>query len=582
MRKRQAQSGLFFFIAFIFATVAIAIYSNTFDGPFLYDDYQDIPNNKYIKIEELSLKNIYQAAFKSPARERPVSNLSFALNYYLNGLHTSGYHWFNLVIHVINGFLVFLLVFWTLQLASRGNRADHQVNFTNPVFIGAFFSGLIFICHPVQTQAVSYIVQRMTSLASLFYFLTLVLYIKGRMIEDYSAGKKYFAGAFISFILAIGSKQIAATLPVILVLYEWYFFQDLKIEWIKKHAGWLSIIILVIFGLLLLFLGENPFERIMTDYQHREFSMTERLLTESRVIFFYISLILLPLPSRMNLLHDFSISTSVFDPVTTLLSILGILSLLILSILLARKHKIISFCIIWFFTNLLIESSIIGLEIIYEHRLYLPLFSVSLLTGFIVAMFLSRFEYTVYGLGLIILLLLSIATFQRNEIWSDKLVLWTDIVDKNRNNSRAYLNLGLAHLNRKEVSHARKNFLMALQLDPEYSIANYNLANLYQRERSYEQAIKYYKKAIEIDENFVSARNNLANVYMKLGDLDAAFNQFQRAVEITPDYPMAHFNLANAYILKNRNEEACRHYKKVIDLDSKFNQARVNLERFCE
>ena len=167
-------------------------------------------------------------------------------------------------------------------------------------------------------------------------------------------------------LLAVGSKENAVTLPFFILLYEWYFFQNLANDWLKRR---LSVIIgVLVFSALLsfLFLGPNPLETIMAGCEDRTFTLTERFLTQFRVVIHYISLLVYPHPSRLNLEHDFALSYSLFYPITTLFSIGAIIALLGLAIYLAKKKRLISFCILWFLGNLIIESSIIGLEIIFE------------------------------------------------------------------------------------------------------------------------------------------------------------------------------------------------------------------------
>ena len=191
----------------------------------------------------------------------------------------------------------------------------------------------------------------------------------------------WFAGCFLAGILAMGSKESTAMLPVFIFLYEWYFFQDLDKSWFKRQLKYLVAIVLLFCFVAGFYLGFDPLGKFNTlrDYVFKEFTIGQRLLTQTRVVLYYLSLIFYPNPSRLNLDHDFPLSYSLFDPFTTFLSLIIIVGLIALGLYLARRQRLISFCIFWFFGNLVIESSVIPLALIFEHRLYLPSMFVFLL-----------------------------------------------------------------------------------------------------------------------------------------------------------------------------------------------------------
>ncbi|MGA7144630.1 MAG: hypothetical protein WBY47_09030, partial [Desulfobacterales bacterium] len=214
--------------------------------------------------------------------------------------------------------------------------------------------------------------QRMNGMAAMFYILSLLFYIKARLSNPKGKKTALFLACILSGMLSLGSKEIAATLPFFIFLYEWYFFQDVNLNWLKRNSIYFLCLLFIIGFAALFFLGGHPIKSILSAYSHRDFTLWQRVLTEFRVVIYYIGLILFPYPMHLNLLHDFSISHSFLDPITTLFSFVAIAGLLATAIRLAKKERLISFCILWFLGNLFIESSVIGLEIIYEHRLYLP------------------------------------------------------------------------------------------------------------------------------------------------------------------------------------------------------------------
>ena len=184
----------------------ILIYANSLDGPFLFDDENNIKDNVHLRITSLSPAEVLTAGLSSRDPRRAVAYSSFALNYYFHQYDTFGYRLVNVLIHSITGILIYYLVKTTLGLAALRERYTKQREI-------AFFVALIWLVHPLGTQSVAYIVQRMNSMAALFYVLSMLLYVQARLALSW---RKWalFAGCTLSGVLAIGSKQNAATLPV--------------------------------------------------------------------------------------------------------------------------------------------------------------------------------------------------------------------------------------------------------------------------------------------------------------------------------------------------------------------------------
>jgi hypothetical protein len=251
----------------------------------------------------------------------------------------------------------------------------------------ALFGSLIFIAHPIQTQSVTYIVQRMASMAGMFYLLTMVLYIKGRLVSG-RVKYVYFLGMVLSYLLGVFSKENVAILPLFVALYEFYFFQNLDLgSRGKKVLSLLGAILLGLGAFGFILWGKRYIDLTIEGYQYYTFTLSERVLTQFRVVLYYLTLLIYPHPSRLNLDYDFPISKTIFDPPTTILSILIITGLMGYSFWVAKKRPVLSFFILWYFGNLVIESSIFPLEMVFEHRLYLPsvgpfvLFSLFLIRG---------------------------------------------------------------------------------------------------------------------------------------------------------------------------------------------------------
>jgi hypothetical protein len=212
----------------------------------------------------------------------------------------------------------------------------------------------------------------MASMAGMFYLLSIVLYIKGRLSTGWPR-VLYFGGTVLSYLFGVFSKENVAILPLFVALYEFYFFQNLDLSpkgrkiLFSLVAG---LLILGVFGLIIW--GKRYIDVIIAGYEYRTFTMSERVLTQFRIVLYYVTLLIYPYPSRLNLDYDFSISKTILNPPTTLISILIVAGLIGYSIWTAKKKPVLSFFILWYFGNLVIESSIFPLEMVYEHRLYLP------------------------------------------------------------------------------------------------------------------------------------------------------------------------------------------------------------------
>ncbi len=347
--------------------VAWLAYSNTFSVPFQFDDLPNILNNPNVQIKVLSWERLEQLVRNTyDVTIRVFSYFTLALNYRFGEFDVFGYHLVNLIIHMAAGIFLYWFLILTFNLPSlKGKYGPLSYKL-------ALFTSLIFISHPIQTQSVTYIVQRMASMGGMFYLLSMVLYIKGRV--SHGTGRSfYFGGLVLSCVIGVLSKENVAIVPLFIALYEFYFFQnlDLTARGKKILIGLVGgLLILGVFGVILW--GKRYVDVIISGYQYRTFTMSERVLTQFRIVLYYLTLLIYPHPSRLNLDYDFPISKTVLNPPTTLISMVVVLGLIGYGIWVAKKRPLWSFCILWYFGNLVIESSIFPLEMVFEHRLYLP------------------------------------------------------------------------------------------------------------------------------------------------------------------------------------------------------------------
>jgi tetratricopeptide (TPR) repeat protein len=551
------------------AVLCLAAYSNGLSGPFVFDDRQNIRDNQSLHWTSLSWSGVQRAVRESPSSSRPVANVSFALNYYFGRDDVWGYHAVNVGIHLLTALLVYLLALATLGQVPP--REDRPLPPSAARWI-ALSAALIFASHPIQTQAVTYIVQRMTSLCALFYLAALLLYIRGRTAEAPRRRWALWAGGFVCWVLALGSKQIAATLPLTILLYEWYFFQDLSTQWVKKNAE-SGLLVAALLGLVgWAYLGSEPLDRISAGYATRDFTLDERLLTQPRAVMLYLSLLVFPHPSRLNLAHHLVTSRSLVEPITTLLSMAGICGLLGLAIYLARRHRIASFCLLWFFLHLMIESSVIALEMVFEHRLYLPMFGFSLLVAWLLYALAGVRSRWAIAVAAAICLLLAVGTYQRNRVWQNQLTLWEDAVAKSPLYARPHNNLGNALQALGRTEEAIAHYQEALRIKPDYANAHYNWGLALPRLGRFEEAVMHNQEALRIEPDYAAAHNNLAWLRATcpdetIRDGRRALAHAMRAVELVgDDNAVVLDSLSAAYAESGDFDEAVRWQERAVQL----------------
>jgi small basic protein len=438
------RGAAFAFVA-LFATLLL-IYSNSFKGEWHFDDFVNIVENRCVHLERLSpndlSRSLYGITCEAAERRisRPVAYGSFALNYLFGGTDVIGYHVVNFVIHFAAAFFLFLLIRVTLTLPTMKER------YGSIAYPFALLSAFLWATSPLHVHAVTIIVQRMASLAGLGYVMSLYFYVRARTATTGRGAIALYLLSGTCALAAFGTKENAAVLPIALLLYDLFFIQGISADTAKNTLKWAVLPFAVFVGLGLLY-TDFSMEHAVYESGVRPFSPLERLLTQGRVLFFYVSLLLYPIPSRLTLLHDIDISRTIFDPLTTFAAIVGIVLCLLFTALKAKKYPLLSFAILFFILNHLVEGTLIPLELIFEHRNYIPsmFFFVPIAFGIIRCL-----DYFSYSRGFQVFLAAGFAlllafqghtTFERNDIVRSDVHLWLDNVRKTPDLSRPRINL---------------------------------------------------------------------------------------------------------------------------------------------
>lgn len=547
--------------AIVVIALIFSAYSNTFTSPPVLDDLHSFVENRAVHVERFDqevLRNLVDSYF-GIARLLPLLTFAFDFSWGMGSL--AAFHVTNLVIHL----LAFLACWWlTIAVLRTPALSAGEKPLAEPasrLFYALAISGL-WALHPVQTSAVTYIVQRMASMQALFFFATCAAYVEWRLAWKKEPVKARFWTCILcgSAGAAFLSKENSAMLPVVLATIELWFFQT-DLRSIFRERIWprvrkplpCALLVVCLVGIFLL--GAFAFRHFASGYDGRHFSMAERLLTEARVVMRYIYAILVPNPSVLSIEHDVPVSRTLLSPPTTLPSILVIVSLIGVAIRLRGSHPIISFGLMWFFLNLVIESSIVPLELQFDHRMYLPsyglVFTVSELFRLAGArLFRSwssgerrKLAFSCTALGLAVF---SLLTFSRNEDWRDVVTINRDAVEKAPHHPRAHANYASALAKVGRYDEAMAEAYKAIELgrarfESHFTAGGVVLSALMHHER-WEEAIAEGERLYEARPERFDAKQlpvfllKLAECYRVAGRYPEAFHKVVQVSKLTQDY----------------------------------------------
>ncbi|MBF0103393.1 MAG: tetratricopeptide repeat protein [Desulfobacterales bacterium] len=573
---------IFWIPAFFVIALGILAYSNSFHASFQGDDYFFIVENK--DVHHFDMITLFQK-FAS----RITVFLLFCLNYRFGELNVFGYHLINLTIHIINALIVLALV---QQLFQTPVLKDKQYLYgENTPFIFSSLTAIIFVTHPIQTQAVTYIWQRCSSMVALFYLLAMYFFLKSEIKLEKATEKYYLYYRIIAIscgVLANFTKQNAFTLPVAVVFMFWFFFpwKEYKITYlIKMISPWISLLLII--PIITLYFGSQELNDIRLAFgQSPKLTPYEYFCTQLHIIPNYMLLILFPFNQKLD--YDFARITSLWHIDTFLLLIIHI-AIVILAIHYRKKNPLVSLGYIFFYLTLAIESSFIPLmDVIFEHRLYLPMLGFIIATLWLIIPFNRLPLKKTIGMKnkLLVLVVISLvcsplvyATYQRNTVWETPFSLWLDNVQKTPNLTRAQFMLGLEYQKRKDFEKALYHFERANHLGFKGYEALLQmgicLGNLGKFDKSI--AILESLKNQGHTQHQISAA--LAISYANIGNFAKAISLFRSAAELTDKNEEYLFGLAKAYCDNGQFNESIEIYQHLLKAYPISNEKRVMIAK---
>ena len=438
--------------------VLVAVYWPGLSGPFVFDDHGNIVRNPGVMMEELSWDYVREAALSSYGQkgiQRPLARISYALNYYFADQKFDRFYFkaTNLIIHIINSFLLLFLMTMLLKAMRLCGDANARVINGEPLWHWfPLVVTLVWMLHPIQLTSILYVVQRMTSMAGTGVLVGIALFTYGRLRVEQGR-----AWGMTTMVLAVGlgttlgvvSKENAILTPLFACLVELFFFNRRNLDartWRKLKRLYVLVIGLTTVAMLTIAL--TRFDFIMSSYDVRNFTLLERLMTQSRVLFKYLSLIVYPDIQEFGLFHDdIRISTSLFSPWTTIISVIGWIVVIILAVWSVRTRNLFGFGALWYLSGHIVESSVLGLEIAHEHRNYIPSLGPLFAICFAVFLLITRrpsMRRAIVALVVCLLVANSFVTYTRATVWETRTSLLFFAVRNHPDSYRAHMGYGAA------------------------------------------------------------------------------------------------------------------------------------------
>lgn len=543
--RSQMHNNAFAAVALLVLFLIILIYSNSFGGSWQYDDSTNILGNRNVHLKSLSIPALKASFFRTHPLghnriQRPLAYLSFALNYYWGGLNPWGYHLFNLCIHLCASALLYLFIIEMLQTPRLAGRYGENARWI------ALAATTMWAAHPIQVTAVTYIVQRMAAMAAMFAMLSMYMFLKARRSARHGRRYLFYSFSFLAYLAGLASKENVILIPLCMLILDIGIIRDGDQLGMKKAAGMILSVFMII-GLLTGIIVSLGDATLMGSFPNRLFSPFQRLLTQPRVILTYLVWIFIPMRSHLTLLHDIDFSVNMFDPVTTLPSIVMVLGGTIGLFALFKRYPMPVFCGLFFIMNHLVEASFVNLELIYEHRNYLPSMLLFVpLSAWLIGIAQNKKNLRWIRYNCIIAMGLFVisnghSVFAYNHVFRSELLLWLDVIDKSPRLSVAYNNLGKVCWNMGLFEKAHRQFEHAYHLDRyndrrQKGMVYHNLG-LYQAyvAKNDEKALSLFESASEIINGHPATWYHRARANFFLGNSARADALLAKALIIWPD-----------------------------------------------
>lgn len=552
---------------FLLTLLSSVVYFNSLQGAFQFDD-RNLLDKEWVADLESFHKNVKFSSFQN----RPILLWTFAANNHIDPQHTFGFHLANLMLHILVTVLIFFILFRVQYFSSCEHGSPIKENYKllkirrSGTLIFPLAAALIFAMHPVNTDSVAYISSRSSLLATFFYLLTLYLFTE-TLVSIRSLKQRILLGLFIihGIYFAIGSKLIAVTLPIIMILWFLVFFFSRHYPGLSERIFSLKMILVYGCAGIIFIIFSNFYDVLYLpkDQGLELFGRIPYLLVQAKVvIFYYLKSFFLPFNLNVDSGFPFSTLSTDWKIAFSIILIIGIILMV-----LKWGNIWIKLGSVWFFLTLIPTSTLVPLnDLAVEHRMYLPMsLGLCLVAGWLIS---NSNRVNQMRSVIFILFICGLLTTTRNEVWVSEIKLWSDSVLKNPNSPRVHNNLGKAYFEKGDLDTARIHLEKSVSRIPSYLKTQYNIGN----------ADKFFGKA-----NFAEPHYNLASVYLDLGQLDDAETEYRTALALKSNYYSAELGMGSVKNMKGQYDIAIDHYLKSITLmrqvtgQSDYALARLNL-----
>ena len=540
--------------------VGAAAYANSFNGSFVFDDEPNILENAHIR-SLWPISRVMSAPERSGLSGRPILSLSLALNYAVSGYSVWSYHLFNLAVHILAG----LTLYGIIRRALLSERLRER--FSKYTAVLAWIIAAIWLVHPLQTESVTYIVQRTESMMGLFYLLT--LYSAIRAMEA-GGGLLWPAVSVVCCGLGMGAKEVMVTAPVMVLLYDRAFAAGsfgaaLRRRWglyAGLAAAWVILIALIWSG-----------PRSASAGFSLSFGPLDYAMNQCFVILHYIRLSVWP--AGLCLDYSWPVVRDFWRllPFAAVILVLGVV--IIWGLI---RNQAWSYPAAWFFVVLSPTSSFVPIvDLAFEHRVYLSLAGLVVLVVLEGYVLFERWSARRAGLVLVaaVIIVLGLLTLQRNKDYRSGMTIWQKTLDIVPDNARAHYNLGSIIQKQGRLDEAISHYRQAIHIKPDDADVYNNLGNILQFQGKIDEAVSHFYQAINKDPNFFEAYNNLGNALLLQGKADEAVFYYSRSLELNPANARIHYNLAAVLQSQGKSKEAMAHYNRALELASAENNQQL-------
>jgi tetratricopeptide (TPR) repeat protein len=509
----------------VIALVGLAAYANSFDVPLQFDDLPNIVEATALHATDLSPAQLARAAGGFPLH-RWLAMVSFAANHAVHGLRPFGYHVVNLLFHVGAALLLHAVALRLLESLSFGDdRARRSA---------ALVAALLFVAHPVNTQAVTYVVQRMTSMGTFFALLSILLWQVARARSGPSSPPLY-AGALLAFLLALGCKENFVVVPLLVLFIEWLvnprFTQTLRANW----RWWAPAAFLAaLAGAAAAWAYSGV---IASEHARFGIPLHDRLLSQGRILVHYLSLVALPLPSRMHVDYAWPPSTGLLSPPSTIFSLAAIAAGSVWALIQRQRFPLVALAAGWFLIGLSVEQSVLPIDLVFEHRLYFAALGIFVLAGAAAVRLIRIPTLGVWPLAAPVVALLALGTHARNEQWREPTLLYASTGTEGPGAVRNLLSLSVAHRDRGEFDLAERALRRAIELAPREPEAYADMGSLELARGRPESAERWLRMAIDRNMGIATVWHNLGSSLERQSRPDEAMSAYERALQLNPSHP---------------------------------------------